>query len=153
LPSRPPEPHKPPGGGTAPRIDHRKASRRLTELPDTLLGWAGADGFPMVIPASVVGDDQSGILLDVPPGILPGGGRRAGLTGHSFTKYVQGQHQRVHTGWLESGPDVRYAPHTELAYRTPPSKLVYRLEVGAAMRVAQGRARRAGHDILSMTGS
>ncbi|MEV4004035.1 pyridoxamine 5'-phosphate oxidase family protein [Actinomadura sp. NPDC049753] len=148
LPSDAPEPHEPPGLGTAPRIDHAKAAGRLADLPETLLGWTGADGFPMVVPVSVSGDDQAGILLDPPPGILPGGGRRAGLTAHSFTKYVQGQHQRVHTGWLENGPEVRYAPHTELAYRTPPSRLVYRLGVGAAMRIARRRARRAGHDIL-----
>ncbi|MES9605965.1 pyridoxamine 5'-phosphate oxidase family protein [Actinomadura sp. NPDC000929] len=123
-------------------------SAPLGDYPETLGADSGADGFPMVIPVSVIGDDQDGILLDPPPGILPDGGRRAGLTAHSFTKYVQGQHQRVHTGWLENGPEVRYAPHTELAYRTPPSRLVYRLGVGAAMRVAHRRARRAGHDIL-----
>jgi hypothetical protein len=147
LPDRAPEPHRPPGQGTGPRIDHVNAARRLEGLPDTLLGWTGADGFPMVVPVGVTGHDAEGILLQVPLGALPDGGRRAGLTAHSFTKYVQGQEQRVHTGWLEATPQVRYAPHTELAYRTPPSKLVYRLGIGVAMRIALRRARRAGLEL------
>lgn len=145
-PPGPPPPQKAPGLGTGPRLDHVKAAHRLESLPDALLGWAGADGFPMVIPVGFSGQDADGILLHVPLGVLPDGGRRAGLTAHSFSKFVQGQHQRVHTGWLDSGPQVRYAPHTELAYRTPPSKLLYRLGIGVAMRVALRRARNAGHD-------
>jgi hypothetical protein len=161
---QPPAPHRPPGGGTAPRIRHRRAARRAAALPNVLLGWVGADGFPMVVPVGVRGIDPGGILLDLPPGGPTGagdaglprspgaelarGGRRAGLLAHSFARYTFGQHKRAHTGWVEapegSGPAV-YAPHTESGYRFPESRLLFRLVSGAVTTAGVRRARRAGY--------
>lgn len=67
------------------------------------------------------------------------------MTAHACTHHVVGQHQRVHTGWLRTGAnrsEAVYAPHTSFGYRMPPSKLAYRLAVGAATRWWKLRARR-----------
>lgn len=156
LPAEPARPQRPPGGGTAPRVSPRRAAATAARLPHVLLGWAGTDGLPVVVPVQIgraqngAGGNARGITLDVPPGLVPDGGRRAGLTAHSFTRYVIGQHQRLHTGWLEAGAggrDVRYAPHTLRGHHLPPSRLVYNLAVGfgtrrwlrAGQRTAQAR--------------
>jgi hypothetical protein len=142
LPAEPP-PQPPPARGTGPRVPHGRAARRAARLPDMLLGWVGTDGFPIAIPVEVAGSEERGIVLDAPAGLVPPGGRRAGLTAHWFTRHVLGQRQRVHTGWLEGdsgGGRVVYAPHTEAAYFLPPSKLLYRLVVGF---VTRRRLRRA----------
>jgi hypothetical protein len=147
LPTEPPEPQRPPGRGTGPRINHARAARRAARLPDVLLGWVGADRFPVAVPVEVAGTDERGIVLEAPEGAVPPGSRRTGLTAHSFTRYVLGQNQHVHTGWLEAehgGGRVVYAPHTEASYRLPPSKLLYRLVVGMATRWRLRQARRAG---------
>jgi hypothetical protein len=136
-----------PKNGTAPRLNHRRAAKRATRLPHILLGWMGADARPFVVPVSLAGTEPSGILLDASTGLLPAGNRRAGLTAHSFSRDVVGQHQRKHTGWLESDPArsrTVYSPHTEANYRLPPSKLVYRLVTGAGTRLGVPAARRAG---------
>jgi hypothetical protein len=112
-----------------------------------LLGWVGADRFPVVIPVEVAGTEQRGIVLDAPAGVVPDGGRRAGLTAHSFARYTFGQNQRKHTGWLEADPAERrvlYAPHTEAGYRLPQSKLLYRIGSGFVTRRGLRAARRAG---------
>jgi hypothetical protein len=142
LPQDEPASQRPPGKGTAPRLDQAKAARQTANLPETLLGWSADDGYPMVVPARVEGHDRHGLLLDAP--FLPEGGRRAGLTSHRFERQAGGQVQRVFTGWLETSPKVRYSPHTEFVLRMPSSKTVYRIGMGVAMRVAMHRARRAG---------
>ena len=134
-PSDPAPAQRPPRNGTAPRVDHGRAASRAARLPDVLLGWVGADGFPVVSPVRIGSADAEGILLDAPPEIVPEGGRRAGLTAHRFTRHVVGQRQRIHTGWLTSaGLQVRYAPHTERAYWMPASRLVYNVAVGFETR-------------------
>src|SRR5207247_798047 len=135
-----------PRGGTGPRINHVRAAARTARLPNVLLSWVGADGFPVVVPVGVRGTDQGGIVLDAPAASVPPGGRRAGLTAHWFSRNVIGQHQRVHTGWLESdgGGRAVYAPHTDASYRFPPSLLLYRLVAGAGTRWRLRQARRAG---------
>jgi hypothetical protein len=146
LPDAPP-PQKPPKNGTAPRVAHDKIARKAASLDDTLLGWVGGDGFPVIAPVSVDPEvNDAGIVLGAPSGVVPSGGRRAGLTAHSFTEYVMGQDQRVHTGWLEAGDDgtLVYAPHTKAGYRMPASRLLYPLIVGAFTRVRQREARKAG---------
>jgi hypothetical protein len=147
LPAEPPRPQRAPGGGTAPRINHRRAARRAAGLPDVLLGWAGADRLPVVVPVSIAGTKERGIALDAPAGLVPPGGRRAGLTAHSFSRNVVGQHQRKHTGWLDFDPadgHPVYAPHTNSSYRFPASKLLFRLVAGGGTRFWLWRARRAG---------
>ena len=137
LAVEPPDSQLAPGNGTGPRIDHLRAAKRAERLPDTLLGWVGADGYPVVTPVSGLRPVDKGIVLRVPPRILPGGTRRAGLTAHWFSEHVLGQEQRVHTGWLDAtdgSTEALYAPHTKAGYRLPPSKPLYRLAVGGLTR-------------------
>jgi hypothetical protein len=146
LPAEPPAPQRRPARGTGPRIRHARAAARAGRLPNLLLGWVGADGFPVGVPVGVNGTDEHGIVLEAPDGLVPPGGRRAGLTAHWFSPRVIGQEQRVHTGWLEAQPAQRrvlYAPHTETGYRLPPSNLLYRLGAGFVTRRGIRRARRA----------
>jgi hypothetical protein len=147
LPAEPPEPQRPPGGGTGPRINHARAAARATRLPNVLLSWVGTDGFPFVVPVDVGGTTDHGIVLEAPDGLVPPSGRRAGLTAHWFSDRVIGQNQRIHTGWLEAGPAqgrVLYAPHTETGYWLPPSKFLFKLAAGFETRRRIRGARRAG---------
>jgi hypothetical protein len=140
-----PEPQSRPNGGTSPRIDHVRAARRAARLPHLLLGWTGRDGLPVVVPAEVAGTTAKGIVLEVSEGLVPPGGRRAGLTAHWFAERVIGQHQRVYTGWLEATTDgsrVTYAPHTAATYRFPSSEIVFRIVAGGGTRWRLRRARR-----------
>jgi hypothetical protein len=150
LPETPAPAQQAPGKGTGPRVNQRRAARRAAGLPDVLLGWTGADGFPVIVPVGVGGSDAGGILLDVPGAIVPPGGRRAGLTAHWFARHVIGQRQRVHTGWLEAEPSgnrVVYAPHTQRAYYLPPSRLAYKLAAGFVTNRGLREARR--RDLVS----
>src|SRR3954451_13380200 len=143
-----PEPQRAPKNGTGPRIDHRRAARRARKLENVLLGWVGADGFPVAIPATPQATTDSGIDLSVPRGLVPHGGRRAGLLAHEFARYTAGQNLRKHTGWLEAhepgATSVSYAPHTEAGYHMPSSMTIYRLAAGAGTRRGFRGARRAG---------
>jgi hypothetical protein len=142
----PPE-QKPPAKGTAPRIRHRRAASRAASLPNVLLGWVGADGFPLVVPVAVNGARDEGMVLDAPSGLVPRGGRRAGLLAHSFARYTAGQHQRRHSGWLEATAGERqlvYAPHTDHGYQMPSSMFVFRLTAGGGTRLWLRQARKAG---------
>jgi hypothetical protein len=136
-------PQTAPKGGSGPRIDTAKAVERAKRLPHTLLGWRGADDRPEVIPATALGASSEGIALRVPPGSVPAGGRRAGLTSHSFEPRMIGQEQRIHTGWVSSdgAGRVSYAPHTEAGYRLPPSRALYTLACASlALRIRGARA-------------
>jgi hypothetical protein len=147
LPSTAAPVQRPPKGGTKPRINHARAARRAASLPSILLGWVGTDGLPMVIPVAITGTEPSGILLDVPTGWVPAGGRRAGLTAHTFARYSYGQHQHKHTGWLQADPTrarVLYAPHTQHGYHLPPSRALYRLSAGLITRRGHREGVRAG---------
>jgi hypothetical protein len=142
-----PEEQRPPARGTGPRIRHRRAAKRAAKLPNVLLGWVGADGFPLVVPVAPDGARDEGIVLEAPPGLVPRGGRRAGLLAHSFARYTAGQHQRRHSGWVEAAPGERrviYAPHTEHGYRIPASMFVMRLVAGGGTRLWLRGAREAG---------
>jgi hypothetical protein len=141
------EPQRRPTRGTAPRMDAARAARRLARLPNVLLGWAGSDGLPVIVPVEVAGTDARGIVLDPPDGLVPPGGRRAGLTGHWFSRQLTGQRLRKHTGWLEAEAEAKrvvYAPHTDAGYTLPPSTLAFRLAAGGATRYGLRGARRAG---------
>jgi hypothetical protein len=142
LPADPPPPQTAPKGGTDPRVTPRRAAR----LPYVLLGWVGADGFPMVVPVGVRDSDERGVRLRTPPDVVPPGGRRAGLTAHSFERYVVGHEQRIHTGWLEATDDGEavYAAHTRRGYRLPRSKLIYAVASGVVTRRRHRDAERAG---------
>jgi Pyridoxamine 5'-phosphate oxidase len=146
LPAGPPRSQRPPGKGTAPRINHARAARRAERLPDRLLGWVGADGFPFVVPVEVGPTEEQGIVLEAPPGLVPPGQRRAGLSAHWFSEGVVGQNQRKHTGWMDVGPEGRiiYAPHTQSNYRFPASRRLFLFVAGAGTRWWMRGARRAG---------
>lgn len=143
----PPEPQRPPGGGTGPRVDHARAAVQGGRLPHVLLSWAGTDAHPVIVPVQVMGVDEAGMLLEAPPALLPPGGRRAGLTAHSFARHAMGQHQRIHTGWLDvdraSGRTI-YAPHTAATYRFPASTVAFHLAAGGGTRWRRWRAKRQG---------
>lgn len=64
LPSEPPAPQRAPKRGTGPRVDHIRAAAWAQRLPHVLLGWIGADGFPVAVPVGVAGSDEAGIVLD-----------------------------------------------------------------------------------------
>jgi hypothetical protein len=144
LPGKP-KPQSAPKGGTEPRVDSEKTAAKARDLPHTLLGWCGADGFPEMIPVAPLEASSAGVRLRVPPGSVPASGRRAGLTSHAFWPQMLGQEQHVHTGWLSSdgGGSVTYAPHTHAGYRLPRSELLY--DIGCASLALRMRAaRRAG---------
>jgi nitroimidazol reductase NimA-like FMN-containing flavoprotein (pyridoxamine 5'-phosphate oxidase superfamily) len=131
LPTEPLAPQSPPARGTAPRIDVARAAQRLRRAAHTLLGYAGADGYPMVVPVAVGSADTDGLrLTSATP--LPPDARRAGLTGHTYRPQLIGLETRQHTGWLEVSPSsTRYAPHTEVGYRAPANKTLLLLLNGA----------------------
>jgi len=145
LPDGPPTPQRPPRLGTAPRVDVERAGRRVRRTAHVLLGLAGADGRPLVVPVSVEGEGPDGLTLasETP---LPPGGRRAGLLGHSYRRLLVGLEARQHTGWLEVGEDGRglYAPHTETGYRAPPNRTLLLLLNGALAKRGVRAARRLG---------
>jgi hypothetical protein len=150
APPEPARPQRPPARGHGPRINHVRAARKAKRLPNLLLGWVDADGFPVVVPVEIGGTTGGGIVLESGASIVPPGGRRAGLTAHWFAPRVIGQEQRVHTGWLEAQPAeprLIYAPHTNASYRFPASETLYRLVSGSATRWRLRRARRAGFSL------
>lgn len=143
LPAATPE-QRPPRGGTEPRTPVEKPAADIQRLPHALLGWAGADEVPHVVPVRVARVAGELVELDVPDGAVPEGGRRAGLTAHEFQPRMIGQEQRVHTGWLEAREGlVTYAPHTRAGYRLPRSKLAS--VIGSASLATRMKAsRKAG---------
>jgi hypothetical protein len=148
LPAQTPKPQRPPRNGTGPRINYRRAAKRAARLPNLLLAWVARDGFPMIVPVGIAGTEKQGVILELPPGVaVPPGGRRAGLTAHSFARYTFGQNQRKHTGWMIPDPvkrSVLYAPHTEAGYWLPESRLLYRIGSGFLTRRGLREARQAG---------
>jgi len=133
-----------PSGGTEPRVSAKSVAAHVERLPHTLLGWCGSDDLPEVVPVSGARPTADGLLLDVPPGSVALGGRRAGLTAHAFWPRMVGQEQRIHTGWLSAEDDgsVRYSPHTKSGYRLPGSKLLYNIGCASIARGMRG-ARKA----------
>jgi hypothetical protein len=137
----PPPPQRPPHKGTGPRVDLARARRRLAAMPHTLAGFAGADGFPVVLPVAITGAEPQGLTLTAPA--LPPGARRAGLAGHGYRRQLVGLETRGHTGWLEADERGRavYAPHTEAGYRAPPNKTLLLLLNGALAKRGVRRSR------------
>ena len=139
-----PAAQQPPKGGTRPRVDMKRAARRVRGTEHVLLGFAGTTGFPAIVPVRVEDSGADGMLLacDV---ALPPGGRRAGLLGHSYRARLIGLEARQHTGWLDVDADGRalYAPHTETGYVAPPSKTLLLLLNGGLAKKGVRAARRA----------
>src|SRR5436309_12096359 len=95
------EPQSPPKKGTGPRVDAAKAGRRARKLPHVLLGFAGADGYPIVHPMTIADWGPDGIWIEAADAaLLPPGGRRAGLLAHDYEPQLIGLAARQFTGWL-----------------------------------------------------
>lgn len=147
APSDPPTAQDPPRGGTEPRVAVARLARRLERLPHRLLAYRQADGYPSVVPVALGRHDDHGLRLVVPPGLLPPGGRRAGLLGHAYRPQLIGLEAVTTTGWLEVAPDTGvavYAPHTAKRYRAPANKTALLLKNGLLAKVGLRRARRQG---------
>lgn len=137
---------QPPAKGTLPRVDTDRAASASTALDHTLVAYAGADGFPDVIPVEVAGANDLGVALSSKRP-LAAGGRRAGLLSHSYRAHLIGLEARQHTGWLEAGEDRLsgvYAPHTASGFKAPPNKTLLLLANGFLAKRALGKARKAG---------
>jgi hypothetical protein len=141
-----PPAQSPPRGGAEPRIDVAKTAARLAGLPHRLLGYRGPDGFPVVVPVEVAGHDRSGLRLVASPGLLPEGGRRAGLLAHAYRPQLVGLRTRTHTGWLEVDGDrdgaAVYAPHTVKGFAAPSQKTVMLISNGLFAKYGAWKARR-----------
>lgn len=138
LPAGDPPAQATPKKGAGPRVDVARAAARLGRLPHVLLGYGGADGFPMVVPVGVGAAGVQGIELSGP---LPPGGRRAGVMGHRYEAKLIGLETRQHTGWLQEGV---YAPHTESGFRAPANKTLLLLANGFMARRGLRRAPATG---------
>ncbi|UJA20469.1 hypothetical protein HJD18_09795 [Thermoleophilia bacterium SCSIO 60948] len=139
-------PQNRPRNGTRPRVDVEELIEGARDLPHTILGWCGGDGLPTMVAAEAKGVTQAGAQLVVPASILPKGGRRAGLTSHAFHRAMVGQEQRVYTGWLDSDGSgvITYSPHTRAGNKLPPSKALFSVGAGVAVRLGQREARQRG---------
>jgi hypothetical protein len=145
LPGRA-ESQQPPKGGTAPRVDTARAASRLAALPHHLLAYVQADGFPTAVPVEVGADGADGIALTAADGLLPPGGRRAGVLAHDYQPKLIGLATRQHTGWLEAEEgtsSATYAPHTEQGFKAPSNKTLLLLGNGFLAKRGLKQARRA----------
>jgi nitroimidazol reductase NimA-like FMN-containing flavoprotein (pyridoxamine 5'-phosphate oxidase superfamily) len=140
-------PQRSPRNGSGPRVDVARAAGRLRATAHTLLGYAGSDGAPVVVPVALVTEDEAAGFVLTAASALPTGGRRAGILGHSYEAQLIGLNTRQHTGWLEVD-DRRtvYAPHTETGYRAPPNKTLLLLLNGALAKKGVRQATKAARN-------
>jgi hypothetical protein len=139
-----PPPQTPPAKGTGPRLDAERAGRAAAKLPHQLVAFRGGDGHPVVVPVHVDGADAGAVTLEAAPGLLPAGGRRAGMLAHEYQEKLIGLAARQHTGWIEAdGTRALYAPHTGSAFRAPANKTLLLLGNGYLARRGLKQARRA----------
>ena len=98
----PAAPQPPPENGTGPRVDVDRAARQVATLPHRVLAYRGNRRIP--------GGGARGARRarwDRPAaghcsaGLLPPGGRRAGMLAHSYRPQLVGLSTRIFTGWLE----------------------------------------------------
>jgi hypothetical protein len=143
----PPPPQEPPAKGTGPRLDSGRAGTAASRLPHQLVAFRGSDGHPVVVPVRLTGADAGAIRLEAAPGLLPPGGRRAGLLAHDYRAKLIGLAARQHTGWLEAddaGTQALYAPHTSSAFRAPANKTLLLLGNGYLARKGLKEAHKRG---------
>jgi hypothetical protein len=142
----PAAPQPPPENGTGPRVDVDRVAGRIAMLPHRMLAWRGADGFPMVVPVGLAGHDAAGLRLVAPAGLLPPGGRRAGMLTHAYRPQLVGLSTRIFTGWLEVTNDgtAVYAPHTSKGFVAPPRKKLLLVSNGLFAKYGMWQARRQG---------
>ncbi|CAN5448687.1 hypothetical protein BH10ACT11_BH10ACT11_21450 [soil metagenome] len=139
-----PEPQTRPSKGVEPRVGTERVAADARRLPHSVLSWAGGDGYPAAAEIRVESVEPEGLRISAAPGLLPLGGRRAGLTSHLFEKRMHGQEQRIHTGWLEVDESGgTYSPHTRGGYKLPASQPAFTLACGI-VRARKRGARKAG---------
>ncbi|BCJ50337.1 hypothetical protein Asp14428_18120 [Actinoplanes sp. NBRC 14428] len=140
-----PAPQDPPAKGTGPRVDTAKFARRARRMAHQTIAYRGGDGYPVIAPVRVTGHSERGLHLDVTPGLLPPGGRRAGFAAHAFRPQAAGVSNRIGTGWLEvtDGAAV-WAPHTAGGFSSPPSKTFHLLGNGLLSKHLIRKLRRDG---------
>jgi hypothetical protein len=144
-PAVPADPQPAPAKGTGPRVDMKRAAKRLASTPHLLLGHLAADGYPTIGPVELRDSDATGLELTAAPGVIPEGVRRAGLLGHSYRPKLIGLTARQHTGWLEAGENsALYAPHSETGFVAPPNKTLLLFFNGLQAKLGVRRARREG---------
>lgn len=141
-----PDAQEPPTHGMSPRVDVARAAGQITGLPHRLLAYRGADGFPVVVPVELAGHDRAGLRLVVSAGLLPLGGRHAGLLSHAYHPELVGISTRTFTGWLEVSDDgeVLYSPHTSKGFVAPPFKKALLVSNGLFAKYGMWQARRQG---------
>ena len=141
-----PGPQAPPKNGTSPRVDVDRAAGRIGVLPHRVLAYRGADGFPVVVPVELAGHDAAGLQLIAANGLLPPGGRRAGLLAHSYRPQLIGLATWTFTGWLEVADDgtTVYSPHTSKGFVAPPRKKLLLVSNGLFAKYGLWQARRQG---------
>jgi Pyridoxamine 5'-phosphate oxidase len=140
-----PAAQRPPRNGTGPRVDAARAAARLARQAHTLLAFVQADGYPTVLPVTVGGAGPQGIAVAAAGGLLPPGGRRAGLLGHGYRPQLIGLSVRQHTGWLavdDGRAGGTYAPHTAAGFQAPPNKTLLLLLNGFLAKRGVRLARR-----------
>jgi hypothetical protein len=138
-------PQNPPKKGTTPRVPVERAARRLAKLPHSLLAFTEADGFPTAVPVDVGEGASDGIRMTSAPGLIPAGGRRAGILSHSYHPKLIGLEARQHTGWVEADSDgAIYSPHTEQGFKAPANKTVLLFFNGLLAKRGLKKARREG---------
>ncbi|MFJ8007335.1 hypothetical protein [Streptomyces fagopyri] len=134
-----------PKKGTGPRVDVAGLMRQIAGLPHRLVAYKGADGFPVILPVRVTGHDAAGLHLEIPSGLLPPGGRRAGFLAHSFQPQCVGLGMRTLTGWLKvTDEGAVYAPHTSKGLAAPPYRTVLTVSNGLMAKYGLWRAQRDG---------
>jgi hypothetical protein len=144
LPAEPPAAQAEPKNGAGPRLDPQKSAQRIAVLPNQLLAFVGADGYPEVRPVTIGSGEPGGISLSsaLP---LPPGGRRAGMLAHRYNKRLVGLAARGHTGWMTVGDDrerALYAPHTGFGFRAPSNKTLLLLANGFLAKRGLRQAKR-----------
>ncbi len=145
LPEPPPA-QSPPKKGTAPRVKIPRAARQIAKLPHRLIGFRGADGFPVIVPVSIEAHGSEGFRIGAADDVLPPGGRRAGVLAHGYRAQLVGLGTRTMTGWLEVDAEGNaiYAPHTSKGWNAPPMKTVLLVMSGLLAKVGYRRAVRNG---------
>jgi hypothetical protein len=145
LPAEPAPPQQAPKGGPGPRVDAQQAAERAGKLPHALLAFRGADGYPLEVPVQVAGAGEGGLVLEAPSGLVPPGGRRAGLLAHRYGAKLVGLTARQFTGWLTAdGGRVVYAPHTTQGFQAPNNKTLLLLANGLLAKRGLRKARQDG---------
>lgn len=141
-----PGPQTPPRNGTAPRVKMSKVARQVSKLPHRVIAFRGSDGFPVIVPVKITHHGKQGFTLAAAPGLLPAGGRRAGLLAHSYHPKLVGIATRSMTGWLEVTVDGAgvYSPHTCKGWSAPAIKSVLLVMNGLLAKFGYRKARRDG---------